>query len=176
MGTHETLMGMMGERRLTGRVETRWQAAVFHPGCGRLWVADVTDVSVSGLCLVLAAPIVAGDALELSLRDARGRQAQVTGSVTYAPAGYENRLGVVLTRIDTNYIDLVVQAFQADILAAQRPGRQVDFGLAEVTPLPRKRPSVKAGEWRIGQLADVIPYRRAVDLQTILQARARGLG
>lgn len=171
MASNKTWIGTMGDRRLTGRVETRWPAAVLHVDSRRLWVADVVDVSVSGLCLMLDAPINVGDALEVSLRDPRGRQAQVTGTAAQAPKGFDHRLGVDLQRFDASFIDLVVHAFQADILAAQRPGRRVDFGLGDVQPEQKERKPIAAGEWQREEIADVIPRRRAVAMQGLLPDR-----
>lgn len=173
----ETVMGMMGERRLTGRVDAGWTAAVFHLCSGSLWVADVTDAGPSGLGLQLDAPIEKGDSIEIALRDARGRQARVAGTIAFAPRALDQRLGVTLTRLDADYIDLVIAAFQADILATStRPTRQVDYGLADVTPLPVKRREDEGdtGGWRARKLAEVIPYRRAAVAGELLPDRAAG--
>lgn len=170
----ETVMGMMGERRLTGRVDAGWTAAVFHLGTGSLWVADVADAGPAGLGLQLDAPIERGDLLEIALRDARGRQATVAGTVTFAPRALDQRFGVLLTRLAADYIELLIAAFQADILAtATRRTRQVDYGLAHVTPLPvsdRKEGKEErdSGGWRTRKLAEVIPYRRGALAGTLL--------
>lgn len=158
-GFHETVLGMMGERRITGRVETQWSAAVLHLGAGRLTVADVHDVGPSGLSLRMSMPVEVGDILEIAIRDPHRDEARVAGQVTNVRRGTDLRVGVQLSRLDRFFIERVVSAFQADMLAARREPR-VDFGLADVTPLPRSREAVTFDDWTTAPLADVIPYRR----------------
>ncbi|MEL6547341.1 MAG: hypothetical protein AAFQ82_22140, partial [Myxococcota bacterium] len=116
----------------------------------------------AGLGLTLDAPIDVEDRVEIALRDARGRHAKVAGSVVFAPRHLDHRLGVNLTQLDAAYIDLLIAAFQAEALASATSSR-VDYGLAEVTSLPVRQPTLQeedTGGWRTRNLAEVIPYRK----------------
>lgn len=142
----ETLMGMMGERRLLGRVETRWQAALFVLSRGELRVAEVCDVSAAGFCLRVDVPLEAGESVKLCLRDDRGAQASITGSVAYGRRPMDSRVGIVISHASSEYFAMLAQAFYADMLASSPSNeRQVDFGLM---PLPSSQASQPASESR----------------------------
>lgn len=173
----EAVMGMMGERRLTGRVEVGWTAAVFHLASGTLWVADVDDAGPAGIGMYLDAPAEKGDTLEIALRDPRGCHARVTGQVVFKPRSLDQRVGIQLTALDGDYVNLMIAAFQAEILAQEtRANRSVDYGLAEVTPLPvtDRAPEGAAVGWSARQIGEVIPYRRAALAGELLPTRSHG--
>lgn len=174
-GFDETLMDMMGERRLTGRVEVDWTAAVYAVRSRRIWVADVCDVGPTGLSFRTPVPLNGGDELELGLRDLHGAHAQVIGCSVHKSRSLDHRVGIVLNHVPSEYIDMVIGAFQAEIDSATRSERRVDFGLADVMPLPVERKSAQVGNWQARELGRVIPYRRASAAGGLLGGR-RGYG
>ena len=95
----------------------------------------------------------------------------------FKPRSLDQRVGIQLTSLDSDYIDLMIAAFQADILAQEsRANRSVDYGLADVTPLPvnDRAPEGAAAGWSARQIGEVIPYRRAALAGELLPSRSHG--